>query len=159
MIEQLITGSQALHEAVANLTEDEAARKPDPSRWSVRDCIEHLALSERGLLRRLTQATPAEPSAPRQQQLAAALANPLAAPEHVQPTGRFETLAQSLEKFDKARAETIRYVEQHQTELPGRRAQHPLIGEVTGEELVWIMSMHVRRHTAQIHQILARTGA
>jgi uncharacterized damage-inducible protein DinB len=156
--EALAESAAALREALAELPEDDAARKPSDSGWSAKDCVEHLALSERGMLRRIATAPAGEPLADDAERRAGIASlndrsRRLEAPAHVQPTGRFGTLAQTLEAFEAARRETIRFVEEHGGDVTLRTAQHPLFGAVTGYEMLRIMVGHVRRHTDQIREI------
>ena len=159
LIAALELSHAGLHEALRGISEEDAARKSDPDCWSVRDCVEHLALSERGMLNRIASATPGEAelaAADRKPAIAAALGNrgnKLQAPSHVQPTGRFGTLAESIAQFDAARREAIRFAEENAANLAARTAQHPLFGPVTGPEMLTIMAGHARRHTEQIRQI------
>lgn len=148
-----------LHNALAGVTEEEAERKPDPLQWSIRDCVEHLALAERGMLHRIVSAEPGEPlpnGPERKFRIAASLgdrSNRLEAPRHVQPTGRFGTLAQSLEQFDAARREAILFAQERGHEVAARTVQHPLFGSITGAEMMIVMAGHARRHAEQIHQL------
>jgi len=149
-----------LHDCLAGISEDEAARKPEPSRWSVLDCVEHLALTERGLAGRVMAAQPAEPLPPdpaREAHATAVVRRSLRveAPPHVQPTGRFATLAHALEAFDAARRDTIAFVLDHHGDLIRRTIRHPLFGPLNGEEALLVLCGHIRRHADQICEIRA----
>src|SRR5580704_19313857 len=62
MLDDLERGSQALRDALRGIGEEQAAWRPGPDRWSVLDCVEHLAVVEEYLLGQL-EATSHRPSA------------------------------------------------------------------------------------------------
>ncbi len=155
----LIESARELHEAVEGVSDAEAACKPDPSAWSVADCVEHLALAEMGLLKRLAAASegePIKPDAAGPASLAAIASRALRveAPAQTHPTERFGGLSPTLKVFDRARRETVAFVRNNRAALAGRTTQHPLLGPVSGEQMVRIMAAHVRRHVLQIREIL-----
>src|SRR6516164_9470639 len=91
--------------SVGGLSEAEARAKPDPERWSVLECVEHVTTVEERFLKRLETAP--RLNAPRvdkskEVDLAARLPDRTVraqAPEGARPVGRFATLAQALEQF------------------------------------------------------------
>jgi hypothetical protein len=156
----LLEGSRALRDSVAGVSEDDALVKPDPASWSVRDCVEHLVLVERGLAGRVMAAEPSEPlpedpaRAARGSRVADRSAK-VEAPEHVRPTGRFATVAEALEAFDAARRDTLAFVAAHHADLGARTIRHPAFGPLTGHEALRVLASHVHRHVAQIREIRA----
>lgn len=159
LLESLERGRQALLDALDGVTEDQAARVPEPGRWSVRDCMEHLLLVENYLFRQIATSQPSEtPVGSRARearilQRGADRAKRLEAPEVARPTGRFPTLSEAVNAFLASRNETIRYV-QALTEDPRlQTAHHPLIGPVNCYETLLIMAIHPHRHVQQIREI------
>jgi hypothetical protein len=156
---ELSESSRVLDDALAAISEEEAACRPDPLRWSVRDCVEHLALAERGMLKRIASSAPAEPlpaDPAREPRLIASMVNRAVlrdSPAPVQPTGRFSTLAEAREQFKGARRDTILFVQANQGDLGLRTVVHPFFGPITGTEMLHVMSGHVRRHADQIREI------
>jgi hypothetical protein len=156
---ELSESSRALAEALEGIGEDEAAFRPDPLRWSVLDCVEHLALAEHGMLKRITSAPVAEPltaDSGRELRIATSMIDrsfPREAPGSVFPAGRFATLAEACERFDAARSQTILFAQEHAGDLVLRTIVHPFFGPVTGTEMMLIMAGHVRRHADQIREI------
>ena len=63
ILRALQVGRDALGEALAGVDEKQACRKPAGGGWSILGCAEHVAISERYLLSRLTCATRTDPSA------------------------------------------------------------------------------------------------
>lgn len=153
-------GADALDGALEGIDHDAATRKPSPESWSVLECIEHLALTETGLLSRLRDAKPSEKShedRTRERKfhdLALDRGRRIEAPPQVVPTGKPNTLAQALENFGKARSQTVRFVEEFPGELHNWLTLHPLITRpVNCYEMLLLMAMHPRRHAMQIAQI------
>jgi hypothetical protein len=159
LLESLEAGRDVLLAALDGLTEDQAARVPEPGQWSVRDCMEHLFLVEDYLFRQIDASEPAEtPAGSRARearilQRGADRTKRLDAPEVARPTGRFPTLSEALNAFLASRAETIRYVQALQEDPRLRTAHHPLIGPVNCYETLLIMAIHPRRHVQQIREI------
>jgi uncharacterized damage-inducible protein DinB len=151
--------------AVGGLSEEQACAKPDPGRWSVLECVEHVTSVEERFLKRL-EAAP-RLNAPRvdkekEADLAARVPDRTVraqAPEAAQPVGRFPTLAQALEQFKINRTQTIRFAKERAAELYWLLLEHPRFGQVNGSEFLVIVAGHARRHAAQIKETRAAAEA
>jgi hypothetical protein len=161
VLDDLERGSQALRDALRGIGEEQAALRPGPDRWSVLDCVEHLAVVEEYLLGQLEAATPALTpvgTALREARIAERAGDrsrPVEAPEFVRPRGRFATLAEALRCFESVRGRTVRFVECCQKDLRQQATTHPLIGAVNGHEILLMMALHPARHAKQIAEIRA----
>jgi len=161
----LAQSRQALLDSVAGVSEDHARIRPAPGRWSVLECVEHVALAEGGLLRFLTSppASAAPPTVPSREEFflraAADRSNKVQAPDFVRPTGRFATLALALGEFERTRARTIRYIEQCPGDLRARSTLHPVVGPMNGQEMFILLALHPARHAAQILEVRASLPA
>ena len=149
------------HSTLEGLKEAEARACPSPGRWSVLECIEHLTVVEerfRGILKNAERV--GAPSMDKERETAlvdrvAGRRERAQAPDPVQPSGRFASVAQALEAFNAARAETVRFVEAHYGELYSIAASHPRFGPLNGYEYVLILAAHTRRHAAQVRETRA----
>jgi len=147
--------------AVAGLSDENAKVRPDPARWSVLDCVEHVAFVENRFLN--TMQASGKLDVPRvdkdkESSLAASLrdrSTRFNAPEAVQPMGRFATLEQAIEQFKTNRARTIQFAEERSNDLYALDSAHPRFGKVNGAEFLVIVSEHVRRHAQQIRETRA----
>ena len=161
LLESLETGRGALAAAVSGVAEDIAAKSPAPGRWSVLECVEHLALVEEYLFAQIAASTPSETpvgSRLRENNIlkrGADRTRTLEAPEVARPTGRFPTLANALAAFASSRERTIAYVRNLREDPRLRTANHPLIGDVNCYETLLIMSIHPHRHVQQIQEAVA----
>jgi len=153
-------GADALEVALKDIDDHAAQRKPSPESWSVLECIEHLTLTETGLLSRLRDAKPGEESHEDRarerkfRDLALDRARRIEAPPQVVPPGESNTVAHALDNFTKARCETVRFVEEFRGQLHMWLTLHPLITRpVNCYEMLLLMAMHPHRHAMQIAQI------
>jgi uncharacterized damage-inducible protein DinB len=147
----------SLSEALRGIDASLAKRRPQAGSWSVVECVEHLTLTERGLLERLKQATPCDESREDRareakfRDLALNRARRIEAPEPVHPPNESTSLAEAVEEFRAARRETIAFVADFRGDLRWRVAQHPLITRpVNCYEMLILMAMHPRQHALQI---------
>ena len=109
---------------MAGLSEAQATFKEADDRWSVRDCVEHLALSEDFLRGAVGQAMQA-PAAPERKeelkgkedqvlQFVTDRSQKFQAAEPVRPTSRWNSLEATIEVFKASRKKTLDYA--HTTE-------------------------------------------
>ena len=75
------------------------------------------------------------------------------APEPAHPRGRFTTLSEAVESFCRSREQTIAYISSCQEDLRRLKMEHPLIGAVSGQEMLLMMIGHPFRHAAQIREL------
>ncbi len=160
IIKTLEQSRDDLHAAVEGVSEAESRTRPAEARWSVLECLEHVATVERRFLNRLETAANLESSIdperePRVLAMVTDRSQRRQAPEMVQPSGRFASVADALADFDATRAEVIRFGQARHSELRTLGAQHPLFGQVTGYELMLIIAGHACRHAAQIREARA----
>jgi hypothetical protein len=164
ILKELATGRDAFLDALRGLPEDVPAVRPAPGRWSVLECVEHVAVSEDLLLSRITQAQSSGSPVANQKREAAILARgadrttPVISPEAGRPTGRFATLADAVGSFLATRERTVRFVEDCNEDLRAKTMTHPLVGPINCHEALLVISVHPRRHAAQIREIKTALG-
>ena len=161
LADHLERSRQELMAALAGLTESQAKVRPDPERWSVLDCVEHVASVEERFLGFLQNAEKLEAPRVDKEKEAALMARVpdrstrARSPEAVLPAGRFATLAEALEQFDAGRARTVRFAEDRCDDLYSLAAAHPRFGPMNGVEMLIIIAGHARRHAEQIRETRA----
>ena len=153
-------GMDALADALRGVDEQTARLRPQPERWSVLECVEHLRLAERGLLARLKEAKPSERSyedrarETRFRELAMNRLRRIEAPERAIPSSQWQTLAEAIEAFNAVRGETLQWVDAFDGDLHSWLTTHPLITRpVNCYEMLLLMAMHPKRHAQQIVEI------
>src|SRR4051812_20279101 len=108
VIAELEAGRHEVISATEGLTDQQAATKPAPDRWSVLECIEHLTTVEHRFLSLLTATIPAETlsgpgmSAEERKVMMEDRETKRVAPEAVVPSGRFSTVTEALLAFQDA---------------------------------------------------------
>jgi hypothetical protein len=158
MMANLVSGREALLQALQGVTDDLSARRPGPGRWSVLECVEHVAIAEEYMLGQAVSSKPANrPMVNTARENAIRKrgtdrSNRIEAPDVALPRGRFSRLEDARDHFVSTRSRTIEFVEGCRDKLRERIASHPLIGEVNCYELLLIMASHPHRHARQIHE-------
>jgi hypothetical protein len=154
----------ALVAAVAGVSDEGARRRPEPERWSVLECVEHVVLVEDSAFARISvHSTPGAPPAElrREGQILRGMTKrelKFTAPDFAQPTGRYSSLAEALQEFRKRRARTVAYVEQYQEDPRNRTTLHPALGPVSCQEMFLVLALHPARHALQIRETRKSLG-
>ena len=159
LLEQLNASRDEFLAAIEGVTDRQAAVRPSPG-WSVLDCAEHVALTEDNLHRRLMESTATAQEMPREREarIAARVTDrgkKFQAPEFVRPGERFPTLSAAVESFCRSREQTIAYIASCQADLRYLAMEHPLIGTVSGQEMILMLIGHPVRHAEQIREVRA----
>jgi hypothetical protein len=154
---RLLTASRKkLLESAEGLTDEQARLRPAEDRWSILECVEHAGLVEDAMFASVTTTlVPPETSIDRarEQKILSGVTDrtqKFGAPDGVKPTGKFATLVEAIEHFERSRARTIDYVEKCQLDLRALVGPHPALGQATGQELMIILALHPARHALQI---------
>ena len=161
MLAALVNGRQALVDALEGVTERMAALEPAPGRWSIRQCVEHVAIVEGFLLGRIESSTKADTPMvdPRREarirERGADRTRPIQVPPEGVPDGRFATVAEALRHFLDTRARTIAFVENTADDLRARITSHPLVPVVSCYETLLMIAAHPERHARQIAETRA----
>src|SRR5438309_1550353 len=139
VLAKLEAGRQELIASIDGLCDEDAAAKPAQDRWSAIGNIEHLAIVETNLLRRIQEASPVEldPVPGREASIFQRIQNRstrISAPPPAHPTGDCATLAAALGRFDGARNQTVAFIEGCDRDLRRCSITHPLLGPITGME-------------------------
>lgn len=150
-----------VNEAVSGVADARASAVPEADRWSILECVEHIAIVEERFLGRLQEAERLEGSAPdpaREADLFERVSSRIqrvVAPEPARPTGRFPSLSGALEHFNAVRRKTMLFAQEHKEELYSLSVEHPRFGRLNGAEVLIVMAGHARRHADQIREITA----
>lgn len=139
--------------------------KSKPESWSVRNCMEHIALSESFIFTVIENLIkqPANPEkrgelkfTDEQVKIATADRSKKGqAPEPLKPTEKYKNAADAVESFLKSRQANIEYIETTKDDLRNHLAAHPFFGMLDGYQWMLLLSAHTKRHTLQIEEIMA----
>jgi hypothetical protein len=161
IVQNLERSREELLAAVEGLTEAQARLRPGPERWSVLDCVEHVAFVEDRFFGWLEKAEKLEmPRRDREKEIRLMTMLPnrsvrVQAPEAVLPVGQFGTLEEAVAQFNARRTRSVRFAEERSNDLYLLAAEHPRFGPVNGVELLIITVGHTRRHADQIRETRA----
>ena len=153
----------ALVGAVAGVSNEDARRRPEPERWSVLECVEHVILGDDAMFARVSaHSTPGAPPGERREELILrGMTNRerrFAAPELARPTGRFSSLLEAIEVFRQRRARSTAYVEQYREDPRSRTTQHPGLEPISCHEMFLALALHPARHALQIREVRLNLG-
>jgi DinB family protein len=135
--------------------------KPAPDRWSIAECMEHIAAAEdfiRGFVIEKVMVAPAAPGRDVVAIDAAIIENvparktKLQAPNEIKPSNRFGSPEGSIDHFIESRAKTEALVK----DTPGLRdhaADGPSGIKWDAHEWVLLIAAHSERHTNQIKEV------
>jgi hypothetical protein len=161
IVDMLEQSREDFRAAVAGVSESLAKTRPEAERWSVLDCVEHVATVEEMFLKRLaggeyTEAPPEDKA--KEASLATRIVDRSSrrqAPETVLPKGRFASLAEGLEQFEVARGRSLQFAQERAADLYTLASMHPAFGPLNGVEALIIIASHSRRHAEQIREARA----
>jgi len=161
IVDMLEQSREDFRAAVAGVSESLAKTRPEAERWSVLDCVEHVATVEEMFLKRLaggeyTEAPPEDKA--KEASLATRIVDRSSrrqAPETVLPKGRFASLAEGLEQFEVARGRSLQFAQERAADLYTLASMHPAFVPLNGVEALIIIASHSRRHAEQIREARA----
>jgi uncharacterized damage-inducible protein DinB len=159
IIAGLESGRTTLVESIRGVTEEAAQRRTDAGRWSILECMEHIAIAEEHMFSLITTAAVSETAVVNRGREAlirkrgADRSRKFEAPDVAKPNGRFRTLDDATQHFLVSRHRTMDFVDNCESELRAMMTTHPLAGEVNCYEMLLLMSAHPIRHSAQIAEI------
>jgi hypothetical protein len=153
---------------VKGLSPDQLNWKADTSRWSVAQCVEHIALAEAALTMAYQNAlkSPADPSKRdsikyTDQQIMGFLTDrsrKFQAPEMLRPIGNFSSTQVALDSFVARRNRNIEFIKTTQDDLRDHCSSFPGVGTVDDYQVVLFMVAHSKRHTKQLEEVKASPG-
>lgn len=152
-----------LRALLAHVTEAQWHWKPAVDAWSLNEIAEHLTVVEQGVLFRLRTA-PADgfEKTAGKERLSAMLVNrnvKVPAPARSQPSGqRFATPSECLAQLALARAATLSWARDPDTQLLQHVMPHPAFGELHGGQWLEMLAGHTLRHIAQMREVMASEG-
>ena len=157
-------GRAALLAALEGVSDETAAHTPGEGRWSVLDCVEHMAVSEDYLFSQIGIATSSEGPLTNETREAKMLAfgadrsRRIESPPEGHPKGIFRTLPDAVDHFLASRKRTMEFVEANEEDLRTKATWHPILGVANSHEMLLSIGVHCLRHVRQIEEIKADLG-
>jgi hypothetical protein len=162
-IQYLEKTKQGVIDATKGLSDAQWNFKAGPDRWSIAQCMEHIAAAEdyiRGIVVEKVMVAPAVPDRDTKKTDDAVVAlvpdrsKKAQAPEPLVPTNRYGSPDASLKHFLESREKTEDFLKA----TPGLRdhaVDSPLGAKMDGYEFVLFIAAHSERHTKQILEVKA----
>ena len=150
-------------DATKGLNEAQWNFKSAPDKWSVAECVEHIAAAEdliRGMIADNVMKAPAAPDRDLAKTDAAVLnmvpsrEKKVQAPEPLKPTNRYGSPEASLKHFEESRAATEAFLKTTPN-LRGHAVDSPLGMKLDAYEWILYTAAHSERHTKQILEVKA----
>jgi len=160
VLKNLEEGRDAFLRSIAGLSEAQLRFKPQPDRWSIGDCIEHVATAEEAMYAGATRGAPnpngvsLDPE--KDARLVAAVVSrsrKVPAPGPMRPTKRFASVEEARGHFLNIRARAIDFARECSEDLRRLFAVHPFLGEIDCHRYLLVLAAHPIRHAAQIEEI------
>jgi hypothetical protein len=157
-----------LLKAVNGLSEAQLKFKPSADRWSVEDCIKHIAVTEQMLWKSVEDGLK-QPANPEKRpeikmtddQLLKGItdrSSKFKAPEPIQPQNTpFVSAQDALNAFKTNRDKLIDYIRDTQEDMRNHVIDFP-VGKMDAYQMVLLISAHSNRHTQQIREVMADPG-
>jgi hypothetical protein len=155
----------ALVKSVKDLSNAQLDFKSAPDRWSIRECVFHIAMTESALgkMFEATMQTQANPEKRAEIKMTDEdiikkfqdRSAKLTAPEMLRPEkAPWKTMEEALSAFKEARQNRLKYVKGTTEDLRNHVFQMPF-GAIDGYQMILFMAAHSNRHTQQIDEIKA----
>lgn len=155
-------------DAVKNLSEAQLTYKPAADKWSVEDCVKHIAAAENELWKMEGASLKQAPNPEKRAAIKftdAALVSAVEDRSHKAKTfaalepvnSPYKTLAEALQAFKENREKLIAFVGSSQTDLRSHVLELPL-GTYDAYQFILLISAHTNRHTQQIEEVKASPG-
>ena len=157
-----------LVKSVKGLSETQLNYRQAADRWSVKDCVYHLAVTEKALwqLLEMTMKAPANPEKRSEikvtdEQFIKMLedrSTKRTTSEMLEPKNApFKSLDEALTEFKNLRTEHIKYIKTTTEDLRNHVAQMPF-GWIDCYQLTLMVGAHTNRHTQQLNEVKADPG-
>ena len=153
---------QTLLDAVAGVTYDEAIWKPNAERWCILEYVEHLAISDDGLValvkRIMTEPPTVETPEEQKERELKIRATPVPrganrAPKALQPPGRLADLGEAIQAFEAARERTMEFTRTVEGDLRSHFANHGVLGPLDAYQWLVGNARHVETHSGHIREL------
>lgn len=152
----------AVLNAVEGISEAQAHWKTSADRWSILEYIEHLAVSDDGLVALVKKSLESPPYTETEDERHAReqkiRATPIPrgvnrAPDRLRPSARFGSLAEAVAAFLAARERTAEYARSTTDDLRSHFAPHPVLGWMDAYQWLCGNARHAESHAAHVVEI------
>ncbi|HVG15970.1 MAG TPA: DinB family protein [Chitinophagaceae bacterium] len=163
LVDHLKDSKTYLLKAIKGLSEEQMNFKASPEKWSIKECIQHIALSEGGIWQMAEGALKQSANPEKRSEIKISDADLIKmvsgrtqkaqAPETLKPgQASWATASEALSAFKEKRATLIKYAKTTTDDMRNHVGQGGL-GTLDAYQMVLLLSAHTRRHTDQILEV------
>ncbi|MBS1600313.1 MAG: DinB family protein [Bacteroidetes bacterium] len=149
---------------IKDLSDVQLNFKTSPERWSVAECIEHIAIAEDAFMEIIQEdlKQPVDSSKTPKERIADDAVWPFVTdrskkrttPEFLKPSNKFKTTDEAIKAFIERRDKNMNYVNTTNDDLRSHFMPHAL-GMLDDYQWLIVIAAHCRRHTLQIEEVMA----
>ena len=164
LLDYLVKTKDRLLKDVKGLTPAQLNFKPDSSRWSVAECVEHIAITENTNMERIMEALKTEANASNRSKITVSdeqvlnrytdRSNKRKTGESLEPKSRFGSYEATLKAFLEKRNSNIEFVRKTQDDFRNRISTFSY-GTVDLYQCLLASVAHSERHTVQLEEVMA----
>ena len=166
-LRHLAESRERLLRMAQRLTREQLHYCAAPGRWTVAECVEHIAIVEGRVLGSIQRTLETGPDSSKRSAMegkddalvanVAGRATRLQAPDVLAPTGRWPD-EQLLKEFEGVRHQTRDFAASTAADLRRHFFKHPVIGELDLYQWLLLIAAHCDRHRAQSEEVMASPG-
>jgi len=167
LLKNLADSRERLLATVQGLSREQLHYRPAPGRWTVAECVEHIAVVEGrvlGLIQKTLSDGPALSKRSAMEGRDSALVEDVAgrvtrfqAPEYLVPRGQWPD-EQLLKEFEAVRQGTREFASSTGADLRKHFYAHPVLGELDLYQWLLLIGAHCDRHRAQSEEVMTGAG-
>ena len=165
LIEELKESKSSVQKSVKGLTDEQLNFKADEENWSIKECLQHIALAEHNLWSIADASLKETSNSGKKTEMKVGDAEVLTlltvrdkklkAPENFKPgKAKWKTTGETLEAFKDKRTSLIKYAKTSTADMRSHVIQMP-IGNIDVYQMLLYISAHTKRHTLQIEEVKA----
>ncbi|MDQ3682859.1 MAG: DinB family protein [Bacteroidota bacterium] len=163
LINNLKDTKENLSKTVKGLSETQLNFKPGADKWSVKECVQHLAIAEENFWKMGEEALKQPANAENRKEIKMSdqdminamidRSQKFQAPETFKPEqSKWKTSSEAMNAFKETRMRLIKYVKTTTEDIRNHVTKAPL-GSIDVYQVFLITSAHTARHTKQIEEI------
>lgn len=166
---QLKATQKEMVKSIKGLSDAQLNFKPAPDKWSVKECVYHIALSETNLWQWVdgTLKAPANPDKRAEIKMTdeqvisgtSSRSTKVKTFEALEPqTAKWANTDEALAAFQEGRSKLINYIKSTDDDMRNHIATQSPLGAMDAYQLILLISSHTKRHVLQINEIKADAG-
>ena len=168
VVRNLADSRERLVLTVEGLSDEQRTFRPAEDRWSIADCVEHIAVVENSVLRSIHQVLQSPPQPERKNETLGkeqvilervpARERRVKGPQEAMPQGRWPDFEELITQFEATRERSVRFSAVTQADLRNHFFPHPFLGLLDCYQWLLFLAAHCERHVRQMEEVKADPG-